>query len=334
MNGLSGGRLRSYRFRKERERNWQELEGLVARIEKGGVGRLTAYELSMLPVLYRHTISSLSVARSISLDRNLLEYLETLVARSYICVYANKTRALEGARRFVRQTFPQSVRRHRWAVLTSATVFLIGSLCAYVGVLADMGRYDAYVAPSIQQGRGLSASTEDLREVLYDGRGESGGALANFASRLFTHNSQVGIMSFALGFVACIPTAILVFKNGLVLGAMTALHSSHGLGGEFLAWIVPHGVTEIGALCLFGAAGFVLGYSLLVPGSHTRLENLARNGRDVASIAIGGVMMLFLAALLEGFFRQWVQSVPLRCGVAFATFLFWAFYFRRMGRET
>ena len=79
MNGLSGGRLRSYRFRKERERNWQELEGLVARIEKGGVGRLTAYELSMLPVLYRHTISSLSVARSISLDRNLLEYLETLV---------------------------------------------------------------------------------------------------------------------------------------------------------------------------------------------------------------------------------------------------------------
>ena len=144
----------------------------------------------------------------------------------------------------------------------------------------------------------------------------------------------MGILSFALGFVACIPTAILVFKNGLVLGAMTALHASHGLGGEFLAWVVPHGVTEIGALCLFGAAGFVLGTSLLVPGTHTRLENLARNGRDVAAIAIGGVIMLFLAALLEGFFRQWVHSVPLRCGVALGTLSFWLFYFLRVGKQS
>ena len=42
--------------------------------------------------------------------------------------------------------------------------------------------------------------------------------------------------------------------------------------------------------------------------------------------------MLFLAALLEGYFRQLVQAVPVRYGVALATAAFWALYFGFAGR--
>ena len=327
-------RLKSYQFRKERERTWRELDGLIIRVEERGVRGLTPYELASLPVLYRSAISSLSVARAISLDRNLLEYLETLVSRAYICVYSNKTPALDGFVRFVRVRFPRTVRRHFWAVLASLGMCLAGVLCAYVITARDLERYDAFVPISMQQGRGLSSTTEELRESLHGGGDETGAALTYFATFLFTHNAQVGILSFAFGFMACIPTAILIFYNGLILGAMTALYGSHGLGGEFLAWVLPHGVTEIGAICLLGAAGFVIGSSLLVPGRHTRLDALARNGREIGAMAMGAIVMLFFAAILEGFFRQWVQFDSIRVVVAAATTLFWFAYFILAGRQT
>ena len=65
--------LKSYEFRRERAASWRELEELVARCEKKGPGRLTGKELARLPVLYRAALSSLSVARSISLDRAVVD---------------------------------------------------------------------------------------------------------------------------------------------------------------------------------------------------------------------------------------------------------------------
>jgi hypothetical protein len=78
---------RSVQFRKEREDRWLELESLVDRVEKKGPRSLSPGEMTRLPTLYRSCVSSLSVARAISLDRSLLEYLESLVCRSYLCVY-------------------------------------------------------------------------------------------------------------------------------------------------------------------------------------------------------------------------------------------------------
>ena len=52
--------LKSAQFRREREQTWRELEGLLARAEKDGLGSLTAAELNRLPVLYRSAASSLS----------------------------------------------------------------------------------------------------------------------------------------------------------------------------------------------------------------------------------------------------------------------------------
>src|SRR5262245_33120063 len=103
--------MKSLEFRKERESSWMELEALIARVETGGLGTWSAPELSGLPTLYRATLSSLSVARAISLDANVLEYLESLAARAYVCVYGAKRPPLEAARRFLLERFPATVRR-------------------------------------------------------------------------------------------------------------------------------------------------------------------------------------------------------------------------------
>jgi uncharacterized membrane protein SpoIIM required for sporulation len=149
---------------------------------------------------------------------------------------------------------------------------------------------------------------------------------------LFTHNAQVGMTCFASGFAFGVPTLLLLFSNGLVLGAFAALHAERGLGLEFWAWVLPHGVTELTAIVLCGGAGLVLADALLFPGRYTRLQNLARRGRDAGVIVTGCVLMFLAAGLIEGIFRQTVMSVSVRLVVAAVSAAAWGAYFLYAGR--
>lgn len=325
--------LKSAQFRSERERTWRELERLVGRIEKSGFKSLSTDELSRLPSLYRSTVSSLSVARAISLDKNLLSYLTALVGRAYIAIYGTKRRARHAIVDFFAYRFPTAVRRNMVFVVLALVITVLGVLTGHLLTDADPERYYSFVPVAMAGGRTPAASTESLREVLYDSSGGVVSQLGFFATFLFTHNAKIGLMAFALGFVAGVPVLYLLFYNGLLLGAMASLYASRGLGFEFWAWVLPHGVTELGAVILCGAAGLVLGWSLLFPGPHTRLQNLAIRGREAAVMAIGCVAMFFLAGLIEGVFRQLVHSVVLRWGVAGTTLVFWIWYFLFFGRR-
>jgi uncharacterized membrane protein SpoIIM required for sporulation len=322
--------LKSAQFRREREAAWKELEGLLARLEKGGLETLTAEELHRLPVLYRSAVSSLSVATAISLDKNLLDYLTALVGRAYIAVYGAKRRVGEAVADFFFVRFPWAVRRYFLFVLAAYALLGLGILTGYRMVLADPERYYSLVDDAMAQGRNPAASTQELRDVLYSG---GKGPLGLFATFLFTHNAKIGMVCFAVGFVAGVPAIYLLFFNGLELGAMAALYQTRGMGAEFWAWVLPHGITELSAVCLCGAAGMALGAALVFPGRHTRMQNLALQGRDVALLALGAVAMFLIAGLIEGVFRQVVHDVAVRWSLATLTLVFWAWYFLAVGRR-
>jgi len=322
--------LKSAQFRREREAAWRELEELLGRLEKGGLETLTADELHRLPVLYRSAVSSLSVATAISLDKNLLDYLTALVERAYIAVYGAKRRVMDAVADFFRVRFPRAVRRYSLFVLAAYALMGLGVLTGYRLVLADPERYYSLVDDAMADGRNPAASDKELRDVLYSGEK---GPLGLFATLLFTHNAKIGMVCFAVGFVAGVPTIYLLFLNGLELGAMAALYQTRGMGGELWAWILPHGITELSAVCLCGAAGMALGAALVFPGRHTRMQNLALQGRDVALLALGAVAMFLIAGLIEGVFRQVVHDVAVRWSLATLTLVFWSWYFLAVGRR-
>lgn len=324
--------LKSYEFRREREATWRELEMLVERVERRGLRRLGGDELTRLPLLYRATLSSLSVARSISLDKNLLEYLENLAARAYFAVYGTRRHLWETVREFVLWRFPAAVRRYRWHLALAAAFLLVGVLAGYVLTAGNADRFYSFVGADYAQGRGPAASDSELRAVLYDSGGV-GKALATFASFLFTHNARIGMLAFALGFLAGLPVFLLLFQNGLTLGAFAALYGSRGMAVDFWAWVLPHGVTELLAVMLCGAAGLVLAQALVFPGRASRLRNLADGGRRAALVVVGAVLLFLVAGMIEGIFRQLVHSVPVRCAVAGCTAALWIGYFGWVGRR-
>jgi uncharacterized membrane protein SpoIIM required for sporulation len=307
--------LKSYEFRRERQSSWVELERLVAAAERSGIGRLSAADLARLPVLYRAALSSLSVARAISLDRNVVEYLEALCARAYVCVYGAHGGLLAAIGSFLGRRFPRAVRR-RWGVVTvSLLLTLVAAAAGAALVTHDPEKFHAIVDSGLSAGRGPEASTEALRSVLYQGESKAGG-LAAMTSFLFTHNAGVGILCFGLGFAAGIPTALLLLMNGLMLGAFGALYASRGLSFEFWAWVAPHGIPEIFAIVLCGAGGLLTAKALIFPGRLSRLENLAREGRDAGALVIGAIALLLLAGFLEGVVRQTVLDPHARVAIA------------------
>ena len=325
--------LKSYEFRAEREETWRELESIVLRVEKKGLRSLGPDELARLPVLYRVTASSLSVARAVSLDKNVVTYLEALASRAYFCVYGTRRQLFDTLADFVVRTFPGAVRRNAWAVVVSALLTVLGVATRLLLTLQSPDRFYSFVDAEYAQGRTPGASTAELRSALYSGRRDASDQLAMFASFLFSHNARIGMLCFALGVLLGIPVVILLFTHGLLLGAFAALYQSRGLGLDFWGWVLPHGVTEIGALILCGAAGLILGQTVLAAGRHRRLDNLRIRGREAAAIVMGAVAMLLLAALIEGLFRQLVHSVPIRYAVVALTAAGWTLYFLRSGRE-
>jgi uncharacterized membrane protein SpoIIM required for sporulation len=323
--------MRSVEFRREREATWKALEDTIATADKRGLRTLSAEQLARLPHLYRATLSSLSVARSISLDRALTDYLENLVGRAYFVVYGTRQHLRRQLSDFVLWKLPSAIRRAKWHILVATLVTIAAAVAAYQLTAADMDYYYAF-AGDMAQGRTPASSTAELREGLY--HTESGsGMLATFAASLFSHNARIGILAFATGFVAGLPTLLLLFYNGLVLGAFVALFASRGLGVDLWAWMLPHGVTELTAVMLCGAGGLLLAHGLVFPGAQTRMDSLRERGRSAAVIVVGAVAMLFIAGMIEGVFRQTVTSVPIRFAVAGTTAAWWVYYFGFVGRR-
>lgn len=328
----ASARLKSAAFRSEREASWRELEALVGRLEKNGVGALSPQELARLPALYRSALSALSVARAISLDRNVLDYLEALSGRAYLAMYGTRRHLREALSDFFVRRFPGAVRAHAAHLAVAAALMAAGAVTGFMLTSADAERFYAFVDPTYAQGRGPASSTATLREALYADR-DAAGLLQTFAMFLFQHNARIGLVAFAIGFAGAVPTALLLFANGLILGAFAALYSARGLGVEFWAWMLPHGVTELTAVALCGAAGLAIGQALLFPGREERLPGLARRGREAGVVALGAVALFFAAALVEGVFRQLVHSVPVRWAVALGSAGVLASYLATSGKE-
>lgn len=330
---MSAPQLKSVAFRQQREDAWQDLEDLIDKIERRGVRATSAEELMRLPLLYRAALSSLSVARAISLDRHLTRYLENLCTRAYLCLYSTRRRPIDVLAHFFARALPLRVYQLRYHLLASTLIFFAGVGVAAALTARDDEMFYTFVSEAYAQGRGPHASTESLRRVLFSGTDHSDGALSQFASHLMTHNARIGMLSATLGVLFGLPVFYFMFTNGLTLGAFISLYGARGLTVELFSWLLPHGVTEILALLLCGGAGLALGEALLFPGAESRRRHLARRGREAGVVILGAVGMFFIAGLIEGFFRQRVMDIPTRYLVAAVSAAFWTLYLGALGAQ-
>lgn len=312
-------------FRRERESDWQAFEALVGRLESGSLRRLSDEDLVALPRYYRATLSSLSIARSTSLDTALIAYLEALAMRGYFILYGVRESRARRIGDFFAFGWPQAVAGLWKETLIILALIALGIAVSWSLVASDPSWFHVLMPGDMAGGREPGASAATLRETIY-GVPEDGG-LHVFATQLFSNNSQVSITAYALGFAFGLPTMMLMFYQGIPLGSLLSVFWDAGLGWDFVAWLSIHGTTEILGAALAGACGLRIGTAFAFPGPHGRLAAAAQAGKESGSAILGAILMMMVAGLLEGFGRQLINSMPMRFAVGGAMLAFWLVYF-------
>ncbi|WP_285020524.1 stage II sporulation protein M [Novosphingobium sp. fls2-241-R2A-195] len=330
MNAISNAAiesaaLRSDRFRLEREADWQRLENIVVRMEKGRLRGISDEDLLALPGLYRTVASSLSIARETSLDAATLGYLESLVQRAWFVVYGPRSSLWEWLRGFLGGGWSRAVRGIGFEIGIALLVMVAGAVVGWLLVSHDPEWYFALMGREMAGERVPGASAEALRGTIFGNTEKTG--MSIFAAQLFSNNAQVSILAFALGFALGIPSLLLLVHNLAGLGAMGWVYWKAGLLLDFAGWISIHGTTELFAILLSGAAGLHVGRAIAFPGNRPVLTATAEAGRRAAVVMVGVVLMLVVAALLEGFARQLVDQTPARLAVGGFMLLAWSAYF-------
>lgn len=321
----TGPMVNATRFRAAHQDAWEQLERIVTRIEKRSIRALAEEDLLALPVLYRTTLSSLSIARETSLDRALQTYLEQLCTRAYFQIYGAPGNAWRQMVQFFSRTWPRAIASLWRETLAAALLGVLGAVLGYWLVRHDPSWFYSIIPAEMAEGRDPSASAQSLKEVLYDGKASD--PLATFATFLFTHNAQVALFAFALGFAFAVPTALLLVYNGLTLGALVEVYAQKGLSTALGGWLIIHGSTELFAITLAGAAGFRIGLAVGFPGRRSRLESAVSAGRTGGTAMAGVVLMLVVAGLLEGIGRQTILVDWQRYAVGLSVFAGWLVYY-------
>lgn len=310
-----------------RKQEWAELDILVRKAGRwAGMRRMTPEELHRLDELYRRAAIDYAQVCSRTRDPQLQQYLNRLVAAAHSVIYVpQRTPIGKRAAMFVIDGFARCVARNWKYHLLSFVLLLSGVLAGYESSRRDPAA--SYALMPEQEFRRLGAGKEQLEEWLRGGRDETSEKKVFFASFLFSNNLRVGMMSLAAGVLAAIPSVLLIVYNGMILGVFTAVHHANGIYGEYWAWILPHGVTELGGIILCGGMGLCLGRAVVCPGKYSRIQSLTQAGREAFRTVMGVAVMLFGAAFIESFIRQSHLTTHERFWFAGATALLWGGYF-------
>lgn len=219
-------------FVETRRPRWQSLESLLQKAEVHGLRRMSLEEAQALSRTYKSASADLLWVRAHGAQVEVADYLNDLVGRAYALTYPGRQVRLRTVVRFVARGFPELVRTEWKALLASLLLFFAGSGFGYLGMVFDP-EAARYLVP--EQHRKVDPKERAEKEA-GDNVATAQEQVA-FSSFLFTHNISVAFLAFALGVTVGIGTAVMLFVNGLMLGALAQVYAAKGLAGWFWAWI-------------------------------------------------------------------------------------------------
>ncbi len=319
--------LNEEQLMQRRSASWQRLE-LLTRTAERGLKYLSGDEIVEMTRLYRQASADHAAIISSSINPELGDWLGRLVGRSYGVLYQAPTRPIGEWLKDSLRRGAATVRKRSRPIYLAALLFF-GSSC----LAALMLHFNPNVLPVM-----LGPEYQVLFESWKSGQHEARTGDESVAASFFyaTNNPFVGVRIAAFSSVTLgILGVFMLWMNGAMLGLLAYEMSTVGQLKFLLVSIFPHGVSEIGGILLTTAAGFILGGAVISPGRRTRLESLKHNGKDSLTVLVVGLVMIFCAAPIEGFF-SFNPAIPQWSKMAFGitAVAAWMGYFVFYGRDS
>ena len=290
------------RFQAQARPRWSNLEALLGALEGRPDRRLHLSEAEQLQELYARTAADLNRVTHGALAPELRQYLERLVARAYAELYYAPPARSEvwQPRRWLRifTAFPEAFRRQSRYFALALLITFLGCALGGLAVRYDPAAVDVLLPADYLRNPGQRVQAEEKGQSRHL---DSAQVEAMFSAQLIRHNIQVALLAAALGVTFGIGTALLLFENGVLLGAVAVRYTQQGFGVFAAAWLLPHGVFEIPSILIAGQAGFYLARLLL---RRREERNTRRSMREWLVLVAGLAMMLVWAGIMEAFFRR------------------------------
>jgi uncharacterized membrane protein SpoIIM required for sporulation len=213
-------------------------------------------------------------------------------------------------------------RAWRWWIATAAVFFAVTVVIAM------------WVAksPDVQASIGTPSEIEHLvNNEVADYYSEN--PAASFALQVWTNNSWVAAQCIAFALLLGIPIPYVLFQNAANLGLIAGLMFDAGKGDVMLGLLIPHGLLELTAVFLAGAAGMRLGWTVISPGNRPRGQALAEQGRAVVSVAVGLVAVLLVSGLIEALVTPSPLPTFVRIGIGVLAETAFVYYVIHFGRR-
>ena len=295
---------------------WTELDAMLQRIESDPDGKLGLNEVRRFHYLFERTSADLAKISTFSAEPEIRQYLESLVARAYGEIHETREKRHRFAPgNWFLKTVPRTFRRHIRAFWLSVGITLAGCLFGGAAIAFDPESKETLMPFShLMMDPAERVAMEESAE-----KDRMSGAKATFSTELMTHNTRVAINTMALGMTWGIGTVIVLFFNGIMLGAVTLDYLLAGQAPFLLGWLMPHGVIEIPAILIGGQTGLILAHALIGWGKRVSLASRLRAVSGDLLTLIGGVaVMLIWAGFVESFLSQYHQPVvPYVAKIAF-----------------
>lgn len=269
-------------FAAVRDQQWGRLDTLTRK------RRLTGAESDELVRLYQAVATDLSTVRSTAPDPATVTQLSDLLGRARNAIAGAHEPAWGDVIGFVVVSLPAALYRIRWWTVAVTTVSLVLAVIAGVWVATQPDALAALMPPSERE-----QYVEESFAQYYD-------PSAGFAAMVWTNNAWIAAQCIGLGITGAFPVYVLV-NNAVMVGAIGGMMAEYGRLDVFLSLIAPHGLLELTAVFVAGAAGLKLFWTMIDPGRRPRLRALAEEGRSLFTVAIGLVGVLAVSGLIEGF---------------------------------
>ena len=306
--------MREVSFLKKNADKWKEIENILSSKNKVDPDKLAE--------LFIELTDDLSYSRTFYPHSKTTEYLNSLTAKVHQSIYKSKKERKERFIQFWKYEAPLLFYKHRMKIIISFSIFTIAMFMGIVSSAGDSGFVrlimgDGYVNMTLE-----NIDKGDPMAVYKKMNG------VDMFMGITFNNIRVSFIAFISGLLISFGSAWILMSNGIMLGAFQYFFHIHDLLFESILVIWIHGTLEISSIIIAGAAGLVLGNSILFPGTYSRIQSFRNGAKEGLKIVASLVPIFITAGFLESFVTRHTDMpifLSLTIILSSLTFVIWYF---------
>jgi uncharacterized membrane protein SpoIIM required for sporulation len=283
--------MREASFVSRNKARWQEFEKALQNPQQTPPDKLAE--------LFIQITDDLSFSRTQYPQSRTTQYLNSLGSKIHGEIYKNKKEEKNRFVLFWKTELPAVMYTVHKQLLYAFIIFFVAGVLGAVSVAYD----DTFVRLILTDGY-VNMTLENIKAgnptEVYSSSGEM-----DMFFMITLNNVMVSFRIFVLGVMASLGTGLMLFHNAVMVGTFIMFFYQESQLSQALPVIMLHGTIELTSIVIAAAAGFVMGNSILFPGTYSRLASFKMGAIKGLKIVMGLVPFFILAGFIESFVTRY-----------------------------